>query len=195
VLQGRDYISIGLTESMCVSIVLIPVPFSCESPILGWLILAVLLLVVRVVVLYLVWLAWIQRQQSLRSARASSTSSSLSGWDRRIPIIPLISTWQTAGGIAFVALLALNLINSRKGTSMFAGMMLWMLPVFLIQAFTLKKVVGLGSKIFRFSGGSVSRGIDLFKADQSRHISKFDQVLSLLGGVSSKSQNLYITSD
>jgi hypothetical protein len=161
--------------------VLISVPFSCESPVLGWLIPTVSLLVVRIVVLFLVWIAWAQRQRFLRNVKPSPTTS---GWQRRVPIIPMISTWQTVGGIVLNTLFALNIVNARNGTSLFLGVILWMVPVCLIQAFTMKKVVGLGSKIFRFSGGPIGTRTDLSKSDQHHHISKFDQVLSLLGGVS-----------
>jgi len=147
-------------------------------------------LIIRLGVLAAVWFAWFKRRKRLKrtiaarkecakpaqqpvvSNRAAAKNALLSRW---FPLIPVLSTIDMLLQIIFFVLASLNAISTTSGKSI-PIICFWVVIVCVIQFFALKKVVGLGARLFKFGDQ---------RLNGSSALSSFDGVLKIISLVCS----------
>jgi hypothetical protein len=183
----------ALTFVNCEMKVFDSVPYSCQGSVAAWIASMVVVIVLRCAVLLGVWVVWFRRRErlkaaiekkrqhhtlqqspNLRSASLKSSKPSLAD-TRWFPLIPVISTFDTLLQILFFVLVTTKVISITNGGSIIV-IAFWVFSVALIQLFALRKLVHLGSTVFKFGGERIT--------STNSAITNFDRVLKLLLGVS-----------
>jgi hypothetical protein len=152
------------------------VPYSCESSIAAWLAVATSLFVFRALILLLVWYAWYLQNYKKPSGGSSSNADSVRKRRAvRFPLVPFFSTVDTVLIGLMILLASLNLVSAPKGNSLLMYSS-WIFSVCCIQFATLRKMVALGLRMFRFD----MEESHSHHAEGIRALASFDDLLKAL---------------
>ena len=165
------------------------IPLACDGNVRGWIGFMSGMIALRVLVLIAVWIVWFRRRKRLRNTasrlalshphladRTPARVAAAAVTTRWFPLVPVVSTVDTTLQLLFFILASTNIISIQNGMSILV-ISLWVLTVCVIQLLALRKLVHLGSKVFK-SGGETR------VTANAENLTTFDRILKILVFVS-----------
>ena len=148
---------------------------NCGMPIPVWAVLISIALCLRFWLCVEHWRVWIVRERQKKHHMVLPLTAQR--FERRIPVVPLVSTYVLVMQIIFLSLASANVISARDGTSSFVLALLFFGMQCVNQLFAFK-LVRLGRRIapLKGSGSGQKQGDDDFFVA----LTNFDQLQQIL---------------